>query len=58
MNLYREETFGPVVAIYRFDDVKDAITAANDSEYGLNASIRTLTCAVAASWRGASAAAR
>jgi succinate-semialdehyde dehydrogenase/glutarate-semialdehyde dehydrogenase len=41
MNLYREETFGPVVAIYRFDDVEDAITAANDSEYGLNASIWT-----------------
>ena len=41
MNLYREETFGPVVAIYRFDDVEDAILAANDSEYGLNASIWT-----------------
>ena len=41
MKLYREETFGPVVAIYRFDDVEDAITAANDSEYGLNASIWT-----------------
>ena len=25
MKLYREETFGPVVAIYRFDDVEDAI---------------------------------
>ena len=24
MKLYREETFGPVVAIYRFDDVEDA----------------------------------
>ena len=41
MKLYREETFGPVVAIYRFNDVEDAITAANDSEYGLNASIWT-----------------
>ena len=41
MKLYREETFGPVVAIYRFDDVEDAIRAANDSEYGLNASIWT-----------------
>ena len=27
MKLYREETFGPVVAIYRFDDVEDAIAA-------------------------------
>ena len=41
MKLYREETFGPVVAIYRFDDVEDAIRQANDSEYGLNASIWT-----------------
>ena len=41
MNLYREETFGPVVSVYRFDDVEDAILAANDSEYGLNASIWT-----------------
>jgi succinate-semialdehyde dehydrogenase/glutarate-semialdehyde dehydrogenase len=41
MNLYRKETFGPVVSVYRFDDVEDAILAANDSEYGLNASIWT-----------------
>ena len=41
MKLYREETFGPVVSIYRFDDVEDAIRQANDSEYGLNASIWT-----------------
>ena len=36
-----EESFGPVVAIYRFDDVEDAVAAANDSEYGLNASLWT-----------------
>jgi succinate-semialdehyde dehydrogenase/glutarate-semialdehyde dehydrogenase len=41
MVLYREETFGPVVALYRFDDVDDAVRQANDSEYGLNASVWT-----------------
>ena len=41
MKLYHEESFGPVAAIYRFDDVEDAIREANDSEYGLNASVWT-----------------
>lgn len=37
----REETFGPVVAVEPFDDVRDAIERANDSPYGLNASVWT-----------------
>lgn len=37
--LYAEETFGPVVSVYRFDDVDEVIARANDSEYGLSASI-------------------
>ena len=36
-----EETFGPVVTIYPYDDVEDAIAGANASAYGLNASIWT-----------------
>ncbi|HJQ41701.1 MAG TPA: succinic semialdehyde dehydrogenase [Jatrophihabitantaceae bacterium] len=36
---YGEETFGPLVSIYRFSDVDDAIARANDTEYGLNASV-------------------
>jgi succinate-semialdehyde dehydrogenase / glutarate-semialdehyde dehydrogenase len=36
---FDEETFGPLVSIYRFSDVEDAITKANDSAYGLNASV-------------------
>jgi succinate-semialdehyde dehydrogenase/glutarate-semialdehyde dehydrogenase len=41
MTLHREESFGPLVAVYRFDEVEEAIRQANDSEYGLNASVWT-----------------
>ncbi|MDY7095580.1 MAG: succinic semialdehyde dehydrogenase [Acidobacteriota bacterium] len=41
MKLYREETFGPVVAFYPFDTVEEAVTQANDTSYGLNASLWT-----------------
>lgn len=39
MTLYAEETFGPVVSLYRFGSVAEAIARANDTEYGLNASV-------------------
>ncbi|MFP5220599.1 MAG: succinic semialdehyde dehydrogenase [Actinomycetes bacterium] len=41
MELMREETFGPVVALYRVRDVDEAVELANDTCYGLNASIWT-----------------
>jgi succinate-semialdehyde dehydrogenase/glutarate-semialdehyde dehydrogenase len=41
MALCRDETFGPVCAVYRFDDVDEVATRVNDSEYGLSASIWT-----------------
>jgi acyl-CoA reductase-like NAD-dependent aldehyde dehydrogenase len=33
--MMREETFGPVVPIQKFSDLEDAISRANDSDYGL-----------------------
>jgi len=36
-----EEVFGPVVSIIAFDDLDDAIAAANDSEYALQAGVFT-----------------
>lgn len=39
MRLMREETFAPVLAAMPFSDEDDAVRLANDSPYGLNASI-------------------
>src|SRR5699024_8550829 len=36
-----EETFGPVVSVYGVESVDEAVERANDSEYGLNASVWT-----------------
>ncbi len=41
MVLYRDESFGPIVAIIRAKDEADAIRLANDSEYGLSAAVFT-----------------
>ena len=39
--IWREEVFGPVVAVMPFDDEADAVRLANDTEYGLSGSIFT-----------------
>ena len=41
MRIWRDEVFGPVVAVLPFDDEADAIRLANDTEYGLSGSIFT-----------------
>jgi acyl-CoA reductase-like NAD-dependent aldehyde dehydrogenase len=41
MRIAQEEIFGPVTCILTFDDIEEAISIANDSEYGLVASIYT-----------------
>lgn len=38
---FGDETFGPLVSIYRFSDVGQAVERANDTAYGLNASVWT-----------------
>ncbi len=39
MRIYREETFGPVATITSYENGEEAITMANDTEYGLSATI-------------------
>lgn len=51
MAIAREEVFGPVLAVLRFKDAKEAIDLANDSLYGLSAGVWSRnvdTCLIAA----------
>jgi acyl-CoA reductase-like NAD-dependent aldehyde dehydrogenase len=41
MDCMREETFGPTLPIMRIKDLEEGITLANDSEFGLQASVWT-----------------
>jgi succinate-semialdehyde dehydrogenase/glutarate-semialdehyde dehydrogenase len=53
MLMAREETFGPVAPLFRFDTESDAIRMANDTEFGLAAYFYTRD--LARSWRVAEA---
>jgi acyl-CoA reductase-like NAD-dependent aldehyde dehydrogenase len=39
MKLYRDESFGPVVAVIRVGSIDEAVRVANDTEYGLSAAV-------------------
>jgi phenylacetaldehyde dehydrogenase len=41
MRMVQEEIFGPVLAVARFNDLKDVLGRANDTTYGLGASVWT-----------------
>jgi succinate-semialdehyde dehydrogenase/glutarate-semialdehyde dehydrogenase len=49
MNIAREETFGPVAPLFRFETEAQAIAMANDTEFGLAAYLYTRD--LARSWR-------
>ncbi|CAK9440320.1 uncharacterized protein LODBEIA_P44200 [Lodderomyces beijingensis] len=42
MRIAKEEIFGPVVSVIKFETVEEAIELANNTEYGLAAAIHTL----------------
>jgi aldehyde dehydrogenase (NAD+) len=41
MRIAREEIFGPVVSVIPFDTVEEALTLANDTEFGLGGGVWT-----------------
>lgn len=41
MHICRNETFGPVASVYRVASVEEAISEANDTDYGLNGAVVT-----------------
>lgn len=47
LSLTRDEVFGPVVTLTRVADAEEALTRANDSEYGLTASLWTSSLSAA-----------
>jgi acyl-CoA reductase-like NAD-dependent aldehyde dehydrogenase len=53
MRIYREESFGPIAAIIRAGSADEAVTVANDNEYGLSSAVfsRDINAALAVAKR-------
>jgi acyl-CoA reductase-like NAD-dependent aldehyde dehydrogenase len=41
MNIYYEESFGPITVMIRVKDEAEAVNVANDTEFGLSAAVHT-----------------
>jgi succinate-semialdehyde dehydrogenase/glutarate-semialdehyde dehydrogenase len=52
MAVYYEEVFGPVMTLFTVENAEEAMTMANDSEYGLGASLWTKNLALAEKMAG------
>ena len=50
MLLAREETFGPVAPLFRFETEAEAVALANGTPFGLAAYFYTATCAAPGGW--------
>jgi aldehyde dehydrogenase (NAD+) len=48
MSIWRDEVFGPAIAVIEVDGLEEAVEAANDSVYGLSAAVFTRNLASAA----------
>jgi len=51
MKINREEVFGPVATVIRVNDYEEALSVANDTEYGLSSGICTTSLKYAADYR-------
>jgi aldehyde dehydrogenase (NAD+) len=52
MRINREEVFGPVASVIRVRDYEEALSIANDTEFGLSAGIATTSLKHASHFRG------
>ena len=43
MSIYKEEIFGPVLSVSKFNTIEEGIKMANNTEYGLAAGVCTLS---------------